>query len=123
MEYIDNTLQILRSDFANLVNGYPTKLPMVTDINETEVEEVREISYYFETIDEAKLFSANFPKSYFAKVGRVSGYDHNVGQGYEFFYCKFEFNIFYTNGTTGDVNESAILRRSKVIAKIKKLQK
>lgn len=123
MEHFDNTLEILRSDFENLVNGYPTKLPMVTDINETKVEEVREISYYFETIDEAKLFSGNFPKSYLAKVGRVCGYDHNVGKSYEFFYCKFEFNIFYTNGTTGDVNESAISRRSKVIAKIKKLQK
>ena len=37
------------------------------------------------------------------------------------FYVSFQFNTFWGNKTTGDVNETAIKRRDKVINKIKTL--
>jgi hypothetical protein len=37
------------------------------------------------------------------------------------FIVRFEFNTFWSNGSTGDVNETAIKLRDKVIAKIKSL--
>jgi hypothetical protein len=123
MKTFKNKLEIRRDDFVNLVNGYPVELPMVTDINDTKVEEVQGIYYYFETKEEANIFAGKFPKSYLAKVRTIGGYDHETNKGYMYYGVSFYFNIFYTNDSTGEINESALKRRAKVIAKIKELNK
>ena len=65
------------------------------------------------TKEEAEAYKDKFPKSYKAHLGRISGMP-----GYESFVI-FDFNTFWNNKTTGDVNETAIKRRDKVINKIK----
>ena len=108
-------LAIHRLDYKNPteVNGY-YPLPQLANINDiTDVNEVRGIYAYFATKEEVETYKAIFPKSYAARLGRISGMpDHN-------FYVSFDFNTFWNNKTTGDVNETAIKRRDKVIAKIK----
>ena len=123
MKTFKNKFEIRRNDFVNLVNGYPVKLPMVTDFNDTKVDEVQEICYYFETKEEAVLFAGKFPKSYLAKVNKVCGYDFETNKNYAYYRLSFHFNVFYTNESTGEINESALKRREKVIAKIKELNK
>jgi len=110
-------LAIHRLDYKNPteVNGdYP--LPQLANINDIlDVNEVRGIYAYFATKEEAETYRAIFPKSYAARLGRISGMpDHN-------FYVSFDFNTFWNNKTTGDVNETAQKRRIKVINKIKSL--
>jgi hypothetical protein len=121
MKTFKNTLEITRYDYVNLINGYPTLLPVVTDINDTKVEEVNIINYYFETKEEANIFSSKFPKSYLAKVNRIGGYNFETNESYNYYRVNFYFNVFFTNESTGEINESSIKRRAKVIAKIKEL--
>ena len=108
-------LVIYRLDYKNPtpIGGYYS-LPNLNNINDiTDVNEVKSISAYFKTKEEAEAYKALFPKSYAARTGRISGmpdYD---------FYVSFQFNTFWNNKTTGDVNETAIKRRDKVIDKIK----
>jgi hypothetical protein len=91
-------------------------LPLLTSVNDiTDANEVRTITAYFETKEEAEAYKALFPKSYNARSGGISG-----GDNYKF-YVRFEFNTFWSNNSTGDKNETAIKRRDKVIAKIKSL--
>jgi hypothetical protein len=110
-------LAIHRLDYKNPTeaNGY-YPLPQLNNINDIhDVNEVRGIYAYFKTKEEAETYRAIFPKSYAARLGRISGMpDHN-------FYVSFDFNTFWNNKTTGDVNETAIKRRDKVINKIKSL--
>ncbi len=110
-------LVIHRLDYKNPTeaNGY-YPLPQLANINDIrDVNEVRGIYAYFKTKEEAETYRAIFPKSYAARLGRISGMpDHN-------FYVSFDFNTFWNNKTTGDVNETAIKRRDKVINKIKSL--
>ena len=108
---------IYRLDYKNPtpVNGYYA-LPNLNNINDiTDVNEVKSIYAYFKTKEEAETYKAIFPKSYNARLGRISGMPD-----YEF-YVSFYFNTFWGNKTTGDVNETAIKRRDKVINKIKTL--
>jgi hypothetical protein len=105
-------LDINRLDYKNPsdINSYKS-LPSLSDINDiTDCNEVRSISAYFITEDEAQTFLSKFPKSY---KGRLSkGIRYSV---------SFDFNTFWTNDNTGDKNESAQKRRVKVINKIKSL--
>lgn len=108
-------LIITRLDYKNPspVGGYYS-LPQLFDVNDiTDVNEVNKISAYFKTKEEAEAYKSLFPKSYAARLGRISGMTD-----YEFF-VSFDFNTFWNNKTTGDVNETAIKRRDKVINKIK----
>jgi hypothetical protein len=108
-------LVIYRLDYKNPTpsNGY-YPLPNLTNINDiTDVNQVKSIYAYFTTKEEAETYKALFPKSYNPRLGRISGMP-----GYEFL-VSFQFNTFWGNKTTGDVNETAIKRRDKVIAKIK----
>jgi hypothetical protein len=123
MKRFENTLEIARLDCVNITNGRLTDLPMVTDINDTKIEEVYEIRFYFETKEEAVLFAGKFPKSYLAKVNRIGGYDFETNKGYQYYGVKFRFDVFWPNERTGEINESALKRRAKVIAKIKELNK
>ena len=108
-------LHIHRLDYKNPTesNGY-YPLPQLNNINDIgDVNEVRGIYAYFATKEEAEAYKAIFPKSYNPRLGRISGMpDYN-------FYVSFDFNTFWNNKTTGDVNETAIKRRLKVINKIK----
>ena len=70
----------------------------------------------FNTKEEAESFKVKFPKSYNARVNGLSG----DKEGY-IFIVRFEFNTFWSNGSTGDKNETAFKRRDKVVAKIKPL--
>jgi hypothetical protein len=65
MKTFKNKLEIRREDFVNLVNGYPVELPMVTDINDTNIEEVQGIYYNFETQEEANIFAGKISKKLF----------------------------------------------------------
>jgi hypothetical protein len=108
-------LIIYRLDYKNPspVGGYYS-LPQLTNINDiTDVNEVNKIAIYFQTKEEAEAYKALFPKSYTARLGRISGMPNY------YFYVGFDFNTFWGNKTTGDVNETAIKRRDKVINKIK----
>ncbi len=111
-------LLVHRLDYKNPTDRnsyYP--LPLLTSINDiTDANEVKSITAYFKTKEEAESFKALFPKSYNARLGGLSG----DKDGY-IFIVRFEFNTFWSNGSTGDVNETAIKRRDKVIAKIKQL--
>lgn len=110
-------LLVHRLDYKNPTdrNGYYS-LPLLTSVNDiTDANEVRTITAYFETKEEAEAYKAKFPKSYNARSGGISG-DANYN-----FYVRFEFNTFWSNNSTGDKNETAIKRRDKVIAKIKQL--
>lgn len=110
-------LTVYRLDYKNPTerNGY-YPLPQLTTVNDiTDANEVKSIMAYFNTKEEAEAFKAKFPKSYNARTGGISG-DANYK-----FYVGFEFNTFWSNGSTGDKNETAIKRRDKVIAKIKSL--
>ena len=108
-------LHIHRLDYKNPTesNGY-YPLPQLNNINDIgDVNEVKGIYAYFATKEEAEDYRAIFPKSYNPHLGRISGMpDYN-------FYVSFDFNTFWNNKTTGDVNETAIKRRLKVINKIK----
>jgi hypothetical protein len=121
MKRFKNTLEISRLDCVNITNGRLTGLPMVTDIKDTKVDEVYEIRSYFETKEEAVLFAGKFPKSYLAKVNKIGGYDFKTNESYEYYVVKFRFDVFWLNEKTGEINESALKRRAKVIAKIKEL--
>ena len=108
-------LVICRLDYKNPsdINSYKS-LPLLSDVNDiTDVNEVNSISAYFTTKEEAEAFQSKFPKSYKARLGRMSGMT-----GYSF-YVGFNFNTFWGNKTIGDVNETAIKLRDKVINKIK----
>jgi len=110
-------LLVNRLDYKNPteINGY-YPLPGLTSVNDiTDVNEVNSISAYFTTKEEAEAFHSKFPKSYKGRLGRMSGMT-----GYNF-YVGFNFNTFWSNGSTGDKNETAFKRRDKVIAKIKSL--
>jgi hypothetical protein len=108
-------LTIYRLDYKNPsdINSY-RPLPNLESVNDiTDVNEVKSISAYFSTKEEAEKYKALFPKYYNPRLGRISGMT-----GYDY-YVGFDFNTFWGNKTTGDVNETAIKRRDKVIAKIK----
>jgi hypothetical protein len=111
-------LLVNRLDYKNPTDRnsyYP--LPGLTSVNDiTDVNEVNSISAYFKTKEEAESFKVKFPKSYNARVTGLSG----DKEGY-IFIVKFEFNTFWSNGSTGDKNETAFKRRDKVITKIKSL--
>jgi len=110
-------LLVYRLDYKNPsdINSYKS-LPLLSDVNDIQdVNEVNSISAYFTTKEEAEAFHSKFPKSYKGRLGRMSGMT-----GYNF-YVGFNFNTFWGNKTTGDVNETAIKLRDKVINKIKSL--
>ena len=111
-------LLVYRLDYKNPTDRnsyYP--LPQLTSVNDiTDVNEVNNITAYFKTKEEAEDFKALFPKSYNARVNGLSG----DKDGY-IFIVRFEFNTFWSNGSTGNKNETAIKRRDKVINKIKSL--
>lgn len=111
-------LIVYRLDYKNPTDRnsyYP--LPQLTSVNDiTDANEVKNITAYFKNGEEAENFKAKFPKSYNARVNGLSG----DKDGY-IFIVRFEFNTFWSNGSTGDKNETAIKRRDKVIAKIKSL--
>lgn len=110
-------LTIYRLDYKNPSDTKSYRpLPNLESVNDiTDVNEVKDIYAYFATKEEAETYKALFPKSYAARTGRISGMPH-----YQF-YVAFHFNTFWGNKTTGDVNETAIKRRDKVINKIKSL--
>ena len=108
--------EISRLDYKNQNNlgGY-TRLESLNNIELIEdANEVLSIDYYFETEDGAKLFLSQFPKSYNAKI-------HTICGDSKYFSVHFHFNTFWSNATTGDQNESAALRRLKVIKKLKSI--
>jgi len=111
-------LIVYRLDYKNPTDRnsyYP--LPQLTSVNDiTDANEVKNITAFFKSKEEAEDFKAKFPKSYNARVNGLSG----DKDGY-IFIVRFEFNTFWSNGSTGDVNETAFKRRDKVIAKIKSL--
>jgi hypothetical protein len=62
MKTFKNKLEIRRDDFVNLVNGYPVELPMVTDINDTKVEEVQEFIIILKQRKRPIYLRVNFQK-------------------------------------------------------------
>ncbi len=113
-------LIVYRLDYKNPTDRnsyYP--LPQLTSVNDIgDVNEVKSITALFKSGEEAEDFKSKFPKSYNARVNRLSG----DKDGYTFI-VTFEFNTFWSNNITGEVNETAQKRRDKVIAKIKSLLK
>ena len=114
---MNTTITIERLDYKNLnERGGCMPLESLNNIELIQdVNEVYKIYYYFETQDEAQLFAAQFPKSYNAKISRILGLNRVT------FGVYFHFNTFWSNATTGDKNESAALRRLKVIKKLKSI--
>ena len=109
-------LLVYRLDYKNPTdrNGY-YPLPQLTSVDDIQdVNEVKNITAFFKTKEEAESYKAKFPKSYNARVNSLSG----DKEGY-IFIVRFEFNTFWSNNSTGDKNETAQKRRDKVINKIK----
>lgn len=113
--------QITRLDYKSIDNGGCNMLPTLTDVNDiTDVNEVNRITLHFSTKESAELTCSMFPKSYGGKVRNCSGsYKQFSGN---WFIVSFHFNTVFTNDVTGDLNESAIAKRNKVINKLKSIE-
>jgi hypothetical protein len=94
MKTFKNKLEIRREDFVNLVNGYPVELPMVTDINDTKIEEVQGIYYNFETKEESNIIAGKTSKSYLGKLQTKALRPETDKAMYN---CvSFYFNLYFT---------------------------
>jgi hypothetical protein len=112
--------QISRLDYKNMTDGRCSMLPTLTHVNDiTDVNEVSRITLHFHTRQAADTVCSMFPKSYGGKVRNCSG-SYNEFTGNWFIVC-FVFNTVFTNDVTGDLNESAIAKRNKVISKLKNI--
>jgi hypothetical protein len=113
--------QISRLDYKSINNGTCRMLPELTNVNDiTDVNEVNRITLHFIDKASAELACSMFPKSYGGKVRNCSGsYKEFSGN---WFIVSFHFNTVFINDVTGDLNESAISKRNKVINKLKSIE-
>jgi len=118
-------LVITRLDYKNQIGrGAIAHLPPVNSFDCIDVNEIKSISIGpFLVEAERDKFMTKFPKSY--KARKSHGYADNPNGTINFdvrqYSVWFEFDTFWPNKVTGEMNESAIKRREKVIAKLKTL--
>jgi hypothetical protein len=114
MENAQVKINIYRLDYLNpsSIGGFKglSTLNNLSEVN--DVQEVKGLHIYGEGFQ--NIINA-MPKSYKFKISDISI------QGVSFAAAYVEFNTFFTDGTTGDVNEAAYQRRDKVIKKLKSL--
>lgn len=115
--------QIARLDYKNQDSrGFYSSLPQLKDVKEiTDINEVRTVSFVFESKEEGEQFLANFPKSYRPSLGMCSGYQDEKGNYYSKPFASVTFNTFWTNKNTGEINETAVSKREKFIKKLKSI--
>lgn len=115
-------LSIERMDYQNQINGYYKSLPILDNFNDIiDINEIYKIRFQFATQDEQIQFQGKFPKSYNAKLTKCSCYNYETSTSYLTYDVSFTFNTFWSNESTGELNESAINKRIKVIKKIKEI--
>lgn len=126
MESNPKYLIIHRLDYKNPTpTGGLRYLPSVNSFNQIlDLNEISSIQFgMFYTKEEQIAAKAMFPKSY--KPGNIHGYmnkeNGDLDFNKEWYSVYFEFNTFWMDKTTGEINESAIARRDKIIKKIKSL--
>lgn len=116
-------LKIYRVDYKNCdEKGHLRSLPLLHDLRDiTDINEVRYISVLLESREQANEFQLKFPKSYKAKMAIVNHWNSDTLQGYETYEVSFHFNTFWLTANTGEVNETALKNREKVIKKLSEL--
>jgi hypothetical protein len=107
-------LSIYRADYKNPNDlGLPC-LPTLNKVSDiTDINEIDAISAEFDDMDEAKWFVSHFPKYLKLRIGTVSG--SRDGVWYTRPIVSKSFNTFWMNGTTKEVNETAVKNRNKMI--------
>lgn len=115
--------QITRLDYKNPVNGRQYSfLPALDSVKKiTDINEVRTVSFVFDSKEEGEQFLANFPKSYRPSLGMCGGYQDEKGNYYSKPFASITFNTFWTNKNTGEINETAVSKREKFIKKLKSI--
>ena len=113
-------LKISRLDYKNRTERKGLyQLNPLTDLREiTDVNEVSCITIEFNTYEQAIEFQSKFPKSYKAKIAIIGHYDSATKQGHSTYDVYFRFDTFWSNATTGEINETAVKNRVKVIKKL-----
>lgn len=106
-------IRINRLDYKSQgENGLKT-LPQLTSLDQiNDLSEVVSINIYGDK-DELEALKSKMPKSH---KWQINPWTDGANKGY-FMWVKF--NTFSTNKTTGDKNESAIIRRKRVVSKLK----
>jgi hypothetical protein len=106
-------ISIQRLDYKNWNGmGYPL-LPRLDSID-CDINEIQYLSLGdYDNREEAEELLKKFPKTYKAMLSR----DYSIERG-NFWNVVFKFNTFFTNRRTGEINESAVLRRIRVINKV-----
>jgi hypothetical protein len=106
-----------RLDYKNPTERGLHFLPQLGMVSEvSDINEVSDIYVYFKEKEKAEEFLSHFPKSYKGKLNNVI-----CGNGLIEYSVAFGFNTFFMNSSTGEINESAVKRRTKVIEKFKSL--
>lgn len=116
---------ISRLDYKNPTSSRGFKsLPSLQNPEQiTDLNEVSGASFTFDSINEAELFVSNFPKSYRPRIGTLHGVSDGKGGFVSKPFASIDFNTFWKNKTTGEINETAILKREKFIKKLKEIMK
>lgn len=113
-------LHICRLDYKNRIERKGLyQLDRLHDLRDiTDINEVYHISVEFKTRTQANEFQSKFPKTYKANIAIVSHYDKDTQEYYDTYDVCFKFDTFFSNATTGEVNETAVKNRVKVIKKL-----
>lgn len=116
-------LRVSRLDYKNFTgNGYHS-LPLLKSLDDiTDINEVSSITIEFDNENDSIEFANKFPKSYKASISKVWNSGEFINGGYPnqyyTYHVVFYFNTFFMNGNTGNVNETAVKTRIKVINKL-----
>jgi hypothetical protein len=116
-------MNITRIDYKNPVEGHTgayRSLPSLSSLDGlSDINEVRTISIYFDTIEDAQMFADRFPKSMKVKAYLQkyhAGFPNNARP------CVHShFNTFWTDKTTGSVNETAVKNRNRFFKELKEV--
>lgn len=105
-------IKINRLDYKNPTNNGLKALPQLTSLDQiNDINEVESINIYGDK-DQLEALKSKMPKSYNWRINPCS---NGKAKGY---FMWVQFNTFWTNKNTGDVNETATKRRINIIKKL-----
>jgi hypothetical protein len=117
IERIDYKSPVL--GLTGIVSGYKS-LSNLSSLDElSDLNEVKAVSIYFDTLEDAQMFADRFPKSMKVKA-YLQGYHPTFPDNVRpCVYCRF--NTFWTDKTTGSVNETAVKNRNRFFKELKEV--
>ena len=108
-------IKINRLDYKNPTDNGLKTLPQLTSLDQiNDINEVESINIYGDK-DQLEALNSKMPKS---RNWRINPWSDGTNRGY---FLWVRFNTFWHNKTTGEVNETAIKRRTNVVKKLKSL--